>query len=381
MKVGGVQKSLYNLLWTIHREYEITLLLFHRTGAYIDQLPPDVKVISCKSLFRYLGVSQSECKAKLSDRIKRGFLATVSRVFGKRYAIRMMLATQPMLPDSYDAAIAYLHNGNPKSFYGGVQEFVLQRINAKRKIAFLHCDWRNCGANHPYNIKLIEQFDQIAACSDGCRLAFESVLGYLKDKCVTVRNCHRIEEIRAMAEKEPVLYDKRIHNVLVVSRLSHEKGVERAIQAAAHVLQKGIPVHLHIVGGGAMSGKLKELAAELEIEPSVSFYGEQSNPYRFMKNAGLFLLTSYHEAAPMVIEEAAIIGLPVLTVQTTSSTDMVVRRGIGWECANSQDAINRALELVLSDSDALQATAQRLQCGSPGLNNTEAVRSFAKLIR
>ena len=71
MKVGGVQKSLYNLLWTIHKDYEITLLLFHFSGAYADQLPPDVRIVTCKGLFRYLGVSQDECK-RFSDRLKRG---------------------------------------------------------------------------------------------------------------------------------------------------------------------------------------------------------------------------------------------------------------------------------------------------------------------
>ena len=39
MKVGGVQKSLYNLLWSLEGQYEITLCLFRATGAYLDQLP------------------------------------------------------------------------------------------------------------------------------------------------------------------------------------------------------------------------------------------------------------------------------------------------------------------------------------------------------
>ena len=61
MKVGGVQKSLYNLLWEIHDQYDVTLLLFKQTGVYADQLPENVKVLECRSLFRLLGVSQGEC--------------------------------------------------------------------------------------------------------------------------------------------------------------------------------------------------------------------------------------------------------------------------------------------------------------------------------
>ena len=42
MKVGGVQKSLLNLLWEISGRYDVTLLLFSPQGAYLKQLPPDV---------------------------------------------------------------------------------------------------------------------------------------------------------------------------------------------------------------------------------------------------------------------------------------------------------------------------------------------------
>ena len=63
-------------------------------------------------------------------------------------------------------------------------------------------------------IKDMERFDKIAACSDGCREAFLSVLPELSDKCVTVRNCHRFPEVRAMAENDPILYDENYTNIL-----------------------------------------------------------------------------------------------------------------------------------------------------------------------
>lgn len=378
MNVGGVQKSLCNLLHTIHNDYDITLLLFSKRGAYVDCLPDRVKVIECQSLFRYLGMSQNECLTK-KDAIKRGILAAMARVFGRKYAIRWMLTSQKMVSDSYDCAIAFLHNGNPKSFYGGVQDFVLHRVEAKRKVAFLHCDYRNCGSNHKDNHRLIAKFDAIAACSDGCRQSFETVLPHLKDKCMTVRNCHRFDEIRRMAEENPVCYDKSKQNVVVVSRLAHEKGIERAICAAAYAMQKGISMHLHIVGDGAMREELQKLVCEMKIEPFVSFYGEQRNPYRFLKNADLLLLTSYHEAAPMVLDEARILGIPVLCTRTTSSEDMVLKKQSGFVCENHQDAINEMLISVLTLSDTLCSLSERLKSDATHINNAEAIDSFKRL--
>lgn len=376
MHVGGVQKALYNLLWTIHNQYRVTLLLFSMNGEYADRLPPDVRVIACKSLFRYLGVSQGECNGL--NKLKRGGLVAGCRAFGRSAVLKLLLASQKTLEEHYDCAIAYLHNGRPGNFYGGVQEFVLHRIPADKKAAFLHCDYRSCGADQEDNNKVIAHFDRIAACSEGCRRAFEQVLPELREKTVTVRNCHRFDEIRDLAEKDPVCYDPARKNVIMVSRLAHEKGIHRGIDAAAKAMEQGIPVTLHIVGGGPMLEHLRSHVREKNLEKHVCFYGQQENPYRFMKNADLFLLTSYHEAAPMVIEEARCLNLPVLTVETTSSAEMVIGEGCGWVCDNTQEAIDRALIQVLSDDLAMDTVKNRMRTQSA--DNTVAVRQFAELI-
>lgn len=376
MKVGGVQKSLYNLLWSMDPEYEVTLLLFRAIGEYIHCLPPRVKVLEADGLFRYLGVSQGECRG--ADALKRGALAALCRVFGRSRVMKLLLASQRTVCGEYDCAIAFLHNGNEKNFYGGVQDFVLHRVNAKKKVAFLHCDYRNCGANHPGNNQLIGRFDQIAACSDGCRQAFASVLPELEGKSTTVNNCHRFEEIQTLASEKPAEYDRSCRNVVMVSRLAHEKGLERALEAMAYVMGRGVPVALHIVGGGPMESFLRDRAAELKITDAVHFYGEQSNPYRYMKNADLYLMTSYHEASPLVLDEAAGLGLPVLTTRTTSSEDMVTRRGCGWVCENNQEALNEMLGQVLADPDMLRSVRTHLQ--GCAMDNALALKQFTKMI-
>ena len=374
MKVGGVQKSLYNLLWTLDGQYVISLLLFSPAGEYMDKLPRSVKVLTCDSLFRYLGVSQGECGNKLT----RGSLAALCRVFGRPAVMKLLLASQKMVPGHYDCAISFLQNGRKSNFYGGIQEFVLRRIDAGRKAAFLHCDYSLCGANYPENNRLLAEFDRIAACSEGCRETFCRTVPELAEKSVTVRNCHRYDEIRALAQAEPVAYDPDVCNVVMVSRLAHEKGIERAVAAVKYCRETGIPVTLHIVGGGPMRVMLEETVKNSAMSEHVRFYGEQGNPYRYLANADLFLMTSFHEAAPMVIEEAACLGIPVLTTRTTSSDEMVTRRECGWVCGNTQQGIDEALLRVVKDAAALRQKKALLQ--SRHMDNSEAIRQFSALI-
>ncbi len=378
MKVGGVQKSLCNLLWELdeREEYDVSLLLLSPVGDYIDKIPPRVKVITTKSPFRYIGISQGEANG--IGKIKRGFLAGVCRIFGRAAAVRLMLISQKKIPDSYDCAIAFLHNGGNKSFYGGVQELTLCRIDAKRKIAFIHCDYDRSGANNKNNNKLLAGFDVIAACSDGCKNILDTACPHLAHKTVTVNNCSNVSEIRQMADEDTVVYDTNYLNVICVARLSPTKGIDRAITAVEAAMKSGVPVRLHIIGDGVTSCELKETVAKRGLGEHVIFYGEQINPYRYMKNADLFLLTSYHEAAPMVIDEAYVLGVPTLTTRTTSSDEMVVKRGCGWVCENDQESLNKALFSVLKDHVTLKNMKKSL-CGR-NVNNDAAMSQLTEIV-
>lgn len=378
MKVGGVQKSLHNLLWSMTDRYDITLYLFSAEGELARDLPGNVRVESCISLLRLLGVSQSDCRGRPASWLLRGALAAACRLLGRARVIRLMERSQGTLPETYDVAVSYLQNGRPRSFYGGVNEFVLHKVRAKRKVAYLHCDYARCGADDPANNGLYASFDAIAACSEGCRQSFISVVPELAGRCVTAPNFHRYALIRELASQDPVSYPEGRVHLLVVGRLAHEKAVDRAIRAAVRCASAGLLVFLHIVGDGNMRQSLEALVADLGAQELVRFYGEQANPYRYMPNADLLLVTSYHEAAPMVIDEARSLGLPVLSVETTSSTEMVLDTGCGWVCENSQEGLDEALLWLLSNRGILEETRARLRGDAP--DNARAERAFRALM-
>ena len=365
MKVGGVQKSLYNLLWALDARggYDVTLLLFSKTGAYLEALPKGIHVVECGGPFRYLGRSQGEYASRRKDALVRGFYAAVARLCGRRAAIRLMGLTQPKWNGHYDCAVSFLHNGRRKAFYGGTQDYVLDWVSADRKVAFLHGDYGRCGANHPANNRMMARFDAIAACSDGCRQSFVTALPQLADRCFTVRNCHRYDELARLAATDAPTYDADAVHAVLVARLTHEKGVDRAITAVAEANARGVAVHLHVVGDGPLRGELAQQAAHLGVDAAVHFYGEQTNPYRYVQPADFLLVSSYHEAAPMVIDEALSLGVPVLTTATTSSEEMVTARHGGWVCENTQTSLTDTLIRVASDPMQLAAVRSSLTQG------------------
>lgn len=376
MKVGGVQKSLCNLLWSLDpAEYRVTLLLFSKSGAYLDELPDTVRVIEETGPFRLFGLSQNEYKGL--DAVKRTCLALICRLFGRDAAVRLMRKRQTTV-SGYDCVISFLNNGPKEVLYGGAQDFVLHCTEADRKVLFLHSDYDRSGSHYPANDRAVAQFDVIAACSEGCRRAFVAALPQLADRCIAVRNCHRYEDIRAMADEDAVTYGPDAIHAVTVARMTPRKGVDRAIRGVAAARKAGHPLVLHIVGDGPMRSSLQQLAEELAVTDAVIFHGEMSNPYPYIKQADFMLLTSYHEAAPMVIEEARCLGVPILSTEIISTKEMVTEAQAGWVCDNDQAAIDEMLCRVLADRDGLTAVKQRLL--TTPMDNRVALEQFAAAV-
>lgn len=372
LHIGGVQKALISLLWNIRDSYDVTLLLFSREGAYCNELPPEVKVICVESAYRYLGMSGQNVRTG-RDRLMRSFYAAVSRIFGRKYAIAIMKLGQKPIGE-YDAAISYLHNSIDKGFYGGCNEFVLNHISAKKKIAFLHCDYTLCGANTKENNRQYSCFDAIAACSQGCADAFVKANPHLKSKVMVVPNCHRYDRIRAMAENEPVSLKSDKINIVTVARLGKEKGVERAVRAIAHLGGLKDRIHYYIIGDGARKKVLLETLEQEQLQDCVTLCGQLENPYGYIRAADLLLIPSRSEAAPLVIGEAACLGTPVLSTRTSSALEMIAQTGYGWVCENNEGAMTQALVKLLSDPGILSARARELE--EIDFHNEKAAGSF-----
>ncbi|MBP3437546.1 MAG: glycosyltransferase [Clostridia bacterium] len=348
-----------NLLKEIHQKYDVTLLSFFGNQEYQRDIPENVKVKILKSPFKHLGMSKKDTAGKPFLYLARAVWVFLTKAFGRSFVMRLMGLFQPRIK-GYDCAISYLHEGPQKNLYGGCNEFVLRKVQALQKIAWLHCDFGLCGANNEQSRKIYARFDKIVACSEGCRRAFINCMPELAEKTASVRNCNDFEQIRELA-KNAVTYEDGFLNIVTVARLSEEKGIERALAALAVCVAKGYRLRYHIVGSGDQESKLRNIVLEKSLTETVFFYGNQKNPYPYIANADLFLLPSYHEAAPVVFDEAACLGVPVLATQTTSTEEMIMQSGNGFVCENSDVGIQHGLEEILADPQKLNEVRQHIK--------------------
>ena len=106
---------------------------------------------------------------------------------------------------------------------------------------------------------------------------------------------------------------------VTVGRLSPEKNQGRLIRAFATAHAANPQTRLVIVGSGPLEDELNSLIAELGLRGSVFLTGMQRNPHVIMAHADCFVLSSDYEGQPMVILEALVLGLPIVTVEFASA--------------------------------------------------------------
>lgn len=99
-------------------------------------------------------------------------------------------------------------------------------------------------------------------------------------------------------------------HLLFVGRLVEQKDPETLIHMMTFL--KGKNFHLIILGGGDKEKYLKTLAESLGVSGDISFEGPQSNPYVYMKNADIFVLSSRWEGMPNVLLESQVFQLKVI---------------------------------------------------------------------
>ncbi len=115
----------------------------------------------------------------------------------------------------------------------------------------------------------------------------------------------------AMPRARPI---DRPARLLFVGSLNRVKDPSCLLHAAKVLRDREIPFHLDLIGEDLSSGELERLARNLGLAPVARFHGflTQDRLFEMMAAADLLLVSSRHEADPVVALEAAIAGTPTV---------------------------------------------------------------------
>ncbi|HEX5000626.1 MAG TPA: glycosyltransferase [Terriglobia bacterium] len=133
------------------------------------------------------------------------------------------------------------------------------------------------------------------------------------DRVTVIPNAIDPDEVRRLADEPVELpWKPGLPVILTAGRLTALKGQGHLIKAFARA-RRQTPCQLAILGAGELESELRETARQAGVESDTFFLGRQSNPWKFMARADVFVLPSLTEAFGLVLVEAMACGVPVIS--------------------------------------------------------------------
>ncbi len=166
------------------------------------------------------------------------------------------------------------------------------------------------------------------------RVQLKNIFPKLTNKQITIYNPIDFENIEKLSEakeelplKERKLLDSKY--ICSVGRLDEgQKDFTTLIKVYSNLVKKGIiEEKLVIVGDGPHKNSLETLVKDLNVEKEVIFLGKKSNPYIWIKNSKLFILSSKYEGFPTVLIEALVLNVPTVSSNCLTGPKEILETG------------------------------------------------------
>lgn len=315
---GGTERAATNLANMLLSDYRVTILsLTRQLDKSLYYINPQVRVI-------YQDISSK------SDNVLKKFewsyrcYKTVSKII-KNYDINIVIG----LTHNINTIISMLNRSNIKT------------------IGCEHIDYNSIPKNSRLIIKkTYPKLNALIVLSEHASKAVE----YLNDNIIIIPNSLPFE-----SNTVSKLSNSKI---LMVGRLSKEKGYERVIPLSKYLLKKYPTWSIYIFGDGEIRDELKKIIIKDKLH-NIKLNNPVENIKAEYLNASIFLSTSYNEALPMVFLEAMSCGLPIISYKN-QGTDALIDNNIDGIVVESNN------ELIVNMDELINNIELRASLGANG---------------
>ncbi|HKJ71472.1 MAG TPA: glycosyltransferase [Gammaproteobacteria bacterium] len=352
---GGVEHMMLNLAGAIARRgVAVDLVRARVEGGHAGRVPDGVRVVdlgarhtwsSLPALVRYLRRERPDALLAAKDRANRVALRARRLAGGPpRVAVR-------------------LGNHLSRSLAG---KSALRRW------------WRTAPMPRIYR-----RADAVIAVSEGVAEDTAAVTGLPRSTIRVLPNPVVTPELAARATAEPDhpwLARRGTEDppvLLAMGRLSPQKDFPTLLRAFAR-LRAERPARLIVLGEGRDRAALEGLAAELGIAAEVDFPGFAANPYPYLAQADLFVLSSAWEGSPNALVEALALGTPAVSTDCPSGPREILAGGRYGPLVPVADP--EALAGALAATLAAPPDAATLRRGAERYRDDESARQYLEVL-
>lgn len=331
---GGVEKVFIDLINNMDiNKYDVTVMSIWDYGVRKKDLRKDVKY---KSIFPNI------------KGISRVFHNFVEKSDGK-------LLYKLGIREKYDIEIAFIE--------GRATKIIGASTNPNsRKIAWVHIDlsqghWtsRVFKENTELEKSYYKKFNDLVFVSNSAKEGFIKIFGDNFPKMhVKYNPIIAPDVIRKSKEEISDIVKPTDKKLLVTSgRLVSQKGFDNLLEACNKLNKDGVKYELWILGEGWGRSSLEELIEKYNLY-NIKLLGYKDNPHKYIKEGNLFVCSSRNEGFSLVIAEAMILGLPVISTNCSGPNELLNFGEYGFMVENTEDALYEGLKEILMGEEKLR---------------------------
>lgn len=325
---GGVEKVMKDLVLSLpETEYQITLAtFFDEKKVFQENYPSNIK---------YYQLSQAYKADHYPSRSVRHIFCALRRHFFQ------MVAQAWFSLQNFDVIIAMKEGSCMK---------LLSKVHAKKRIAWVHTDFETLyWTDGMFPSKEAERlcmahYDHVICVTNIVAESVKKLVGDPGNLCVRY-NPINYENIRACAQEECELTKATDGPLLVsVGRLAYPKNYAMLIDVCKE-LSETYAFELWIIGDGQDREELQNKINSDEIK-CVKLLGNKSNPFPYLRQADIFVSSSLSESYGLAIQEAMILGVPVIAVSCPAIVESMDER-FGLLTEPTKESMKNAIEQFL----------------------------------
>lgn len=354
LRVGGAEKVLLYLLKYLDRKKFIPfLVLFDKTGEYLEQVPKDVVVYDLKKKKRYhffkmIYLLSYKIFPKLKPDLVISFMeySNIVTIFSKK----LSCVKPPIIISEHTYDNAHLD----------------QRMRWLKSVLI----------KRYYN-----KADKIIAVSKGVYDSLVKNYGVFKNKITVIYNGVDLKCIQNASKEDLVTkVNNNVPMIVSCGRLSSVKNYPLLLDAFSRV-QKEIKSRLLIIGDGEEKKSLEKLCQKLGIKDAVTFVGFQENPFKYITKSDIFVLPSNYEGFGNVIIEAMACGVPVISTKCPSGPDEIITDGVNGVLVPVGDvnAMTEAILKLLKDKPLRERLVEAGGVGIDGFGIEKMIFGYERI--
>ena len=320
MTMGGAERVALNLCTgLVDNGYDVDLVLVEATGKLLNDVPTSVSVISLEA-----------------NRVAKSLLPLRKYLSSEEPDVLYSMMTEPNVLALIAKQLAPIRSRLVISEHN-----MLSNSSGRIKDQFVKkCAWG-----------LYPLADKVVAVSEGVKNDLIENTRLERNEVTKIYNSVAVDFIRKQAAEQvddDWLIDDSLDVVLAGGRHEPQKRFDTLLDAFARLNQNNR--RLILFGSGPETEPLKSQAESLGIEDRVCFLGFVENPFKYMKAADVFVLSSEYEGFGLVLIEALACGCPVVSTDCESGPAEILEAGTYGRLVpvGDEDALADAITATLN---------------------------------